>query len=257
MIISVLSMFPHLNNFRYSSPNLIKILNILLKEWEFSKFFQVIRILLKYWTSIKYLDEALHLIHKVLFQTKCEKVKKIKICKTGLINDPLGQTHSLTSTEHCYHFVFLKSLDGRTDGRHVRKQWSLPAVTVGWQSGSITTKSSASSCVFLIIPLGFVMVMDWAKNNLNKKWALVWRLLKNFLLNIEWIKSLRDKLIKTSGDGQTYGQYVRKQRSLPALTAGRPSGSIFCQQNITELKFLKVYIHIFEMIIQRWWYNDK
>ena len=24
---------------------------------------------------------------------------------TGVINDPLGQTHSLASSEHCFHFV--------------------------------------------------------------------------------------------------------------------------------------------------------
>ena len=27
------------------------------------------------------------------------------IGKTGVINDPLGQTHSLASNEHCFHFV--------------------------------------------------------------------------------------------------------------------------------------------------------
>ena len=37
--------------------------------------------------------------------------------KTGVINDPLGQTHSLASSEHRFHFVlFEKSIDdGRTD----------------------------------------------------------------------------------------------------------------------------------------------
>ena len=34
--------------------------------------------------------------------------------KTGVINDPLGQTHSLASSEHCF---VLKSGDGWTDGR--------------------------------------------------------------------------------------------------------------------------------------------
>ena len=37
----------------------------------------------------------------------------------------------------CFVFPDLKSGDGRTDGKHVRKQWSLPAVTLGWPSGSI------------------------------------------------------------------------------------------------------------------------
>ena len=38
----------------------------------------------------------------------------------------------------CFVCLDLKSGDGRTDGQHVRKQWSLPAVTVGWPSGSIS-----------------------------------------------------------------------------------------------------------------------
>ena len=27
--------------------------------------------------------------------------------KTGVINDPLGLTHNLASSEHCFHFVLL------------------------------------------------------------------------------------------------------------------------------------------------------
>ena len=45
---------------------------------------------------------------------------KIKLSKTGVINDPLGQTHSLGSSEHCFRLKFVlfwKSGDGRTDGR--------------------------------------------------------------------------------------------------------------------------------------------
>ena len=34
--------------------------------------------------------------------------------------------------------------DGRTDGRHVQKQWSLPAVTVGRPRGSIDSMLSPS-----------------------------------------------------------------------------------------------------------------
>ena len=46
--------------------------------------------------------------------------------KTGVINDPLGQTHSLLSSEHwfCLKFVFFARFwkvgkDGRTDGQHM------------------------------------------------------------------------------------------------------------------------------------------
>ena len=57
-------------------------------------------------------------------------------------NDPLCQTHSLARSEHCFrlkYVLFCKTLkcgDVRTYGQHVRKQWSLPAVTVGRPSGS-------------------------------------------------------------------------------------------------------------------------
>ena len=50
--------------------------------------------------------------------------KVYMIYKTCIINDPLGQTHSLASSEHCFRFkflLFLKSGDGQTDGRHVQK----------------------------------------------------------------------------------------------------------------------------------------
>ena len=58
--------------------------------------------------------------------------------KAGVINDPLGQTHSHASSEYCcFVFIDLKREGGRTDGQHVRKQLSLPAVTLGWPSGSI------------------------------------------------------------------------------------------------------------------------
>ena len=62
--------------------------------------------------------------------------------KTGVINDPLSQTHGLASSEHCFRLKFvlfcqiLKNVDGRTDGQHMRKQLSLPAVPVGRPSGS-------------------------------------------------------------------------------------------------------------------------
>ena len=41
---------------------------------------------------------------------------KIIKYKTGVINDPLGQTHSLVSSDHCFlFFCFAKKV--RTDGR--------------------------------------------------------------------------------------------------------------------------------------------
>ena len=66
-------------------------------------------------------------------------VFKIGKYKTGVINDPLCQTHSHASNEHCFLLFCFSKFEtwGRTDGQHVRKQWSLPAVTLGWPSGSI------------------------------------------------------------------------------------------------------------------------
>ena len=66
---------------------------------------------------------------------------KRNVYKTEAINDPLGQNNSFAS---CFHIVrFWKvGTDGRTKGRHVRKQWSLPTVTLGWPSGSITEEKN-------------------------------------------------------------------------------------------------------------------
>ena len=64
--------------------------------------------------------------------------KKKRKIKTGVINDPLGQTHSLASSEHCFLLKYLLNIrtDGRTIGRYVRKQLSLPTVTLGRPRGS-------------------------------------------------------------------------------------------------------------------------
>ena len=58
--------------------------------------------------------------------------------KTCVINDPLGQTHSLASSDHYFLLFCCARFEkwGRTYGQHVRKQWSLQAVTLGWPSGS-------------------------------------------------------------------------------------------------------------------------
>ena len=41
--------------------------------------------------------------------------------KTGVINDPLGQTHSLTSREYCFRFVLLDFEKwGWTDGQRTK-----------------------------------------------------------------------------------------------------------------------------------------
>ena len=48
-------------------------------------------------------------------------------CKTGVINDPLGQTHRLASSEYCLRLnLFCFEKWGRTDERHGCNQLSLP-----------------------------------------------------------------------------------------------------------------------------------
>ena len=37
--------------------------------------------------------------------------------KTGVINDPLSQTHSLASSDHCFLLLFCIEKFGRTDAR--------------------------------------------------------------------------------------------------------------------------------------------
>ena len=61
--------------------------------------------------------------------------------KTGVFNDPLGQTHSLASSEHYSHLkivlfcVILKSSNGQKYRHHTCEN-KLQAVTLGWPSGS-------------------------------------------------------------------------------------------------------------------------
>ena len=58
---------------------------------------------------------------------------------TGFINDPLGQTHSLASSEHCFLLFCFARFEkwGWMYGRTTCAKTIIPTVTVGWQSGSI------------------------------------------------------------------------------------------------------------------------
>ena len=62
--------------------------------------------------------------------------------KTGVINDPLSQTHSLVVNIvfawnlYCFVRFWKVGTYVRTYGQHMRKQWSLPTVAVGRSSGS-------------------------------------------------------------------------------------------------------------------------
>ena len=98
--------------------------------------------------------------------------------KKGVINDPLGQTPIVTPVANivfcCFVFLDLKSTYVQTDG-HVRKQWSLPAVTLGclgWPSGSITIWINGRKVAFFnhisTSKLSFCVVNVIFSHNTNK-----------------------------------------------------------------------------------------
>ena len=76
----------------------------------------------------------------LLSYKKLRKKMKIIVNKTGVINDPLGQTHSLASSEHCFLLVCFARFEkwGRTDNMCENND-PYRAVTLGWPSGSIRT----------------------------------------------------------------------------------------------------------------------
>ena len=87
-----------------------------------------------------------------------ERRKKINLRnlrkkKTGDINDPLGQSHNIASSEHCilcFVLLALKSTDGRTT---CAKQWSLSAVNGGWPTGSKRSKGREANVSSKVITI--------------------------------------------------------------------------------------------------------
>ena len=55
--------------------------------------------------------------------------------KTGVINDPLGQTHSLDSSEHCSHLKFVLFRKVGMDGR-MNEQCAKTMITTTRDCGS-------------------------------------------------------------------------------------------------------------------------
>ena len=82
------------------------------------------------------------LLEKFFSALVCKKRKKALETnknKTGVINDPLGQTHSVASSYHYFPwklFCLTRFWNVVTDGRHVWHMWSLPAQIVGRPGGS-------------------------------------------------------------------------------------------------------------------------
>ena len=71
--------------------------------------------------------------------------------KTGVISDPLGQTHSHASS--CLLFCFYRFEKwGRTDGQYVRKQW----LRVGQVDQYLRWKNCISKCCFINFSFGFI-----------------------------------------------------------------------------------------------------
>ena len=75
---------------------------------------------------------------------------KVNENKTDVINDPLGQTHILASSEHWFRLKFVLFLKvgtyGRTNERHVPKTMITTGMTVGRPCGSIGI-TSGCDCV--------------------------------------------------------------------------------------------------------------
>ena len=117
------------------------------------------------------------------FVTSC-KVNRCSINvirkKTCVINDPLGQTHSLASSEHCFRWKFALFWKVGTDGRRVQKQWSLRAVTVGWPRGSISDLTQETS-----IKIGSHLIygfLNWARKKNKIKTSV-----RKFLFSLSYI----------------------------------------------------------------------
>ena len=87
------------------------------------------------------------------WQRKTGDLQKLnlKLFKTGVINDLLDQTHSHASSEHCFLLFCFSRFEkwgrtyGQTDNMIVRKQLSLPALTLAWLSGSKTLSLNLNS----------------------------------------------------------------------------------------------------------------
>ena len=76
-----------------------------------------------WWKEILRKEELL------FFLTTNVKVRNVKLSlnKTGVINDPLGQTHNHANSEHCFHFVLfcyiLKSGDDMCENNDPYRPW--------------------------------------------------------------------------------------------------------------------------------------
>ena len=119
--VSYILSFLILTSFTYDRDNLLNIVSFVAKIfWNFSYYyFQMIIVEFgEYFTTIKHgttlypTNSFLHLSwtrrHKKgrrQHQNRKTNRRNIKRNKTGVINDPLGQTHSLTISEHCFRFV--------------------------------------------------------------------------------------------------------------------------------------------------------
>ena len=81
--------------------------------------FDLIYVVSKCLTARKYFISSLTSLHPNW--DKFKMMTRLKENKTGVINDPLGQTNNLASSEHCFRLKFVLfwkvGTDGRTDGR--------------------------------------------------------------------------------------------------------------------------------------------
>ena len=102
---------------------------------------------------------------------------------TGVINDPLGQTHTHTNSDHNFrlkNFWFLcdilKRGDGRTEGRTtcVKIVITRPAVTVGQPRGSTITLSTTKTTGCSSVPVKKWTWYILTEGSMNRRKTITW-----------------------------------------------------------------------------------
>ena len=90
------------------------------------------RIISKYKFNLCFLYVLIMCTCKYVNNVRSFETTVILSCTTIKTRQVSSMIHS-ASSEHCFLLLCFSS----TDGQHVQKQLSLPAVTLGWPSGSI------------------------------------------------------------------------------------------------------------------------
>ena len=144
--------------------------------------------------------------------------------KTGVINDPLGQTHSHVSSELCFLLFCFSRFEkwGRTyvmNGQHVRKQWSLPTVTLGWPSGSIYKEKTRNDFCHKVCQYSTFRASYWTFFFGAKKMANYKKLKANYILKCAYF-SPPESLLSTTSAAKS--SFLRAKRIINFFSYRRP-----------------------------------